>query len=323
MTTAIEFVWRAMGEPAACETDGTEMRPRAMGGARCAATGLPAEFRIDDAISDKFTTVTNRARWLPFGGGALHRSAVWACKALAFRAGSWFARESGVWWYPIRPLPGLKTPPRLRPDALEVLLSPPEPPFAAGLPLYGIDHGGEMHIERCVRWTDGRAHVEARPLAKLQSKHTLLYARVSSSSMRYHLQVDDALSVAVDVAAWRRLKGHADALLAEMRAGGVGATEARLAIERAACPRSCPMSLVARWPSAMRPFESVRGAPWWPLFVSLLRMPELDESTRRPRAPAPAARVVAAPPMTLAPVPVPVPVHVAAEPRKPQQMRLL
>lgn len=321
MKTAIEFVWRAMGEPAACETDGTEMRPRAMGGARCAATGLPAEFRIDDAISDKFTTVTNRARWLPFGGGALHRSAVWACKALAFRAGSWFARENGVWWYPVRPLPGLKTPPRLRPDALEVLLAPPEPPFVAALPLYGIDHGGEMHIERCVRWTDGRAVVHERPLVKLQSKHTLLYAKVSTNAARYHLQVDDAMPVVVDVAVWRALKDEAHALLVEMRAAGVGATDARMALERGTCPRGCPIGLSARWALAMRPFVPVRGAPWWPLFVSLLRMPELDEATTKRRAKHPAAPA--------APLPAPLAVEVelvqpaAQTPRVPEQMRLL
>ena len=52
MTTAIEFVWRAMGEPAACETDGTEMRPLRLLEAissrdTATAMGLAAELGVD------------------------------------------------------------------------------------------------------------------------------------------------------------------------------------------------------------------------------------------------------------------------------------
>lgn len=320
MTTAIEFVWRAMGEPNACESDGTEMRPRAMQGARCAATGLPAEFRVDDALSDKFTTVTNRARWLPYGGDALHRSAVWACKALAFRCGAWFARADGVWPFAIRPLPGLKTPPRLRPCGLDVLLQPPAPPFVAALPLYGINHGGEMHVERAIWWRDGKPVIHQRPLIKLQSKHTLLYTRVSASSDRYHLQVDDAMPVVVDVAAWRAYRKHADELLEELRASGVGATDARTALLSGACPRGTSLPLARRWPTEMRPFDGARGATWWPLFVELLRMPELSEQTRKP-SPREAAPALTSPP----PRPAPTPPSAAATNTTPEpiQLRLL
>lgn len=146
MSTAVEFLWRAAGCPEPVDADGHLIRKRNMQGARCAATGLPAEYRLDDAVSDSFTTMKNAGRAWPFGGFALSAAAVWCARTLALRCSMFFARESGIWFEAMRPLPGVTH--RRRMDALATILNPPEPPFVAGLPLYGIDHGGEANIER-------------------------------------------------------------------------------------------------------------------------------------------------------------------------------
>lgn len=330
---ATRFLWLAAGSPPPVETDGTPIpardlaaeaererrrlrkqidATRAQGGdvealeralaavvdaPRCASCGEAATCRLDDAISDSFTTVKNAHRAWPFGGGHICAACLWCCKALALRCAGFFATERGFWFFAIRPLPGV---PSTRPDPLDVLLHPPEPPFVAALPLYGIDHGGEANAQRTIwPWTGDASHAAARafgggarlwvpdrPLVKLQSKHTALYAEVSRSRDRYRLQVDDAGDVTVDVPLWRRLRAVCAELLAAMRAAGVGAQDAREALTTLRPPRGFVTSTEA-WQGRVTPLRPHVGGAWWSLFTALLPMPDLPAA--RARAPLPAA----------------------------------
>ncbi len=307
------FLWMAAGCPAPVETDGTPISPRDMvreatrqrkrltglletarGAKRahlarrlalvtdapwCASCGAPAEHRLDDAISDSFTTVRNANRAWAFGGDAICSACLWACKTLALRCALFFARlpdahgRGGIWFVSLRPLPGM---PQTRPDPLDVLLHPPPAPFVAGLPLYGVDHGGEANAHRVVWWgDDGRRIVPPDPLVKLQSKHTAIYTQVSLDANRYHLQIDDAADVMVDVPLWRALRSVCDRLLVDLRQGGVGAMEARASLLTGKAPMRAPLPLLAGWAERVAPLLPYTGAPWWPMFVNLLLMPDL------------------------------------------------
>ncbi len=332
---ATRFLWEAAGRPHPTETDGTALLPRdlhaeaqakrraltkklqaaleAEDGATitslesaiaavvdapaCASCGELAAHRIDDAISDSFTTVKNASRAWAFGGASVCQGCLWACRSLALRCSMWFARlpdahgVGGVWFVPMRPIPGW---PGTRPDPLSALLAPPPPPFVAGLPLYGIEHGGEANAHRVIwPWAGEAEHPRARayssgprlyvpfnPLVKLQSKHTALYATVSLSRERYQLQVDDTGDVTVDVPLWRRLRAVCDALLVELRAAGVGAQEAKRALETGEPPRSAPLALLATWRARVASIRPHVGGAWWGLFVNLLLMPELTPQAR-------------------------------------------
>lgn len=185
--------------------------------------------------------------------------------------------RGGVWFVPLRPLVGL---PQTRPDPLAALLAPPPPPFIAGLPLYGIDHGGEANAHRAIWWDDaGRLVLPADPLIKLQSKHTALYAEVSDSAERYRLQVDDAADITVDVALWRGLRGVVEALLLEMRRAGVGAEDARAALTSLRPPTGYRVATQA-WRERVAPLRPHVGARWWGLFLGLVPMPELVRQER-------------------------------------------
>lgn len=267
---ASHLVWKAAGCPAPFETDGAPI-PAKGNGSPCAACGEPGSYRMAEAISDNFTTVKNRSRAWPMGGDMICAACIFACKALALRCALWFAREDGIWWVGTRPIPGL---PWTRPDALSALLCPPEPPFVAAYPRTGIDHGGETHLDRC--WWP-KAPPPARPLTRLQSKHVAIYARVATSRARYPLQVDDQHDVVVDVAHWAAMRVACDELLAEMRAGCVGAMDAKAALVTLRPPPRCPLPLLARWSIRTRALASTHQAPWWPMFVELLWMPPLPE----------------------------------------------
>jgi hypothetical protein len=252
---------------------------------------------MSDAISDNFTTVKNASRAWPFGGGAVCSACLWACRSIALRCALFFATERGIWFVSMRPIPDH---PETRPDPLSALLSPPEPPFVAGLPLYGVDHGGEANAHRAVwPWTEGdglrrlhpclrtvhpdapaRLFVPANPLLKLQSKHTALYATVSFSRERYRLQVDDAGDVTVDVRLWRSLRPICDGLLLDMRNGGVGAIDARDALTTLRPPTGYLVRTEA-WRARVEPLRAHVDGRWWALFTSLLLMPDL---VKKPRA---------------------------------------
>lgn len=374
------FLWLAAGRPAPLETDGTPIHVRVRpNGAVCASCGEAPDYRLSDAISDNFTTVKNASRAWAFGGDSVCAACLWACKTIALRCGLFFARipdekaGGGIWFVPMRPVPGWEPLPAFvpgeggrsavapyacggcvittRPDPLAALLDPPEPPFVAGLPLYGIDHGGEANADRTMigglpearTWSWARAmvagisttlfpyapgadakaktkaiaracatrsapwapnevqpqwlsfleyanryastpwwRVACDPLIKLQSKHTALYCRVSGSRERYHLQVDDASDVVVDTTVWRAMRAACEPLLAEMRAGGVGATDARAAILTLRQPPCAPLPLLASWRRRVDPMRPFAGASWWRLFTDLLPMPALTPTPKGP-----------------------------------------
>lgn len=127
---------------------------------------------------------------------------------------------------------------------------------------------GRYRWESWWRWA-------AWSLIRIQSKHTAIYARVSTSRDRYHLQVDDALDIMVDVALWREMRTVAEALLADMRAAGVGSREASASLVSLRPPMGMPLPLIASWASRVAPMRAHHAAKWWPVFVSLLPMPAL------------------------------------------------
>lgn len=287
---AITFVWETVGRPSPIETDGSPILPRGKTPSACAHCGdVNAPFRLDQAISDTFTTVRNASVLWPHGGEQLCGGCTWAFKSLLLRCGLMFARRAdehgpaGLLPVPLRPLPRPATWlasrlwPFRRPDALSVLLRPPPVPFVAWLPLYGIDHGGEAHVHRTFG-PDGRGGIfrPVDPLWKLQSKHSLPFASIATDQRRYELAVDD-WPITVDVELWGRMRALCEPLLVGLRAGGVGAEDARAAMRTLEAPRGAPLALSAprTWRERVAPLRPHVGARWWEIFVGLLRMPDL------------------------------------------------
>jgi hypothetical protein len=147
-TRATTFLWRAAGSPVPTATDGAPIAPRpeiAAQGAVCAACGERAAYRLADAISDHFTTVSNASRAWPHRSEAVCAGCLWCCRSLALRCAPFFATQAGFWFFGSWSLKGI---PSSRPDAMAMLLAPPEPPFVACFPLAGVEHGGEDALER-------------------------------------------------------------------------------------------------------------------------------------------------------------------------------
>ena len=286
MMRATQFIWQAAGCPLPVDTTGAPIHPPDLGRTHphCASCGESASYRLDQAISDSFTTVQNNNRAWPYGGNHVCAACTWCTRTLALRCALWFARVSdehgtgGFCFVPCRPIPGH---PETRPDPLTSLLNPPPAPFVACLPLYGIDHGGEANAHRAVWWnTDGSLYLPADPLTRLQSKHVALFAQVSMSRERYRLQVDDCNDITVDVELWTSLRRHCDRLLLLLRSSGVGANESREALVTLQPPlgfKHCP----ATWRASTELLKPYHSAAWWKLFVQLLLMPELVKTPRK------------------------------------------
>ena len=284
---ASRFVWEAVGKPAFVETDGTLIKPRFSDDVGCASCGeTPAPFRMGDVISDKFTTIRNNGILWPYGGDHVCQPCAWVFKALALRCAMAFARRAdehgpgGIWFVPTRPMAKPADWPKdrpwstERPNPLEVLLSPPPPPFVAWCPMYGINHGGEAHVDRC--YWPGSPPSWRGTLSKLQTKHTVPYAKVSYSREQYDLALDE-WNIVVDVALWREQRALATALLVELRAAGVGAEAARRSLVTLLPPLGAPVALVApaSWRARVQPFSQHVHSSWWSFFVELLPMPAL------------------------------------------------
>ena len=84
----------------------------------------------------------------------------------------------------------------------------------------------------------------------------------------------------VDVALWRELRGTCEALLVDLRAGGVGAQGAKGALCTLALPAGAPLALRPAWARRVAPLRPHAGARWWTIFVELLAMPALTKTTR-------------------------------------------
>ncbi len=284
---ASRFVWEAVGRPAFVETDGTPIKPRFADDVGCASCGeVPAPFRMDDVISDKFTTIRNNGILWPYGGDHVCQPCGWTFKTLALRCAMGFARRAdehgpgGVWFVPTRPMAKPASWPSSlpwrteRPDPLAVLLDPPPPPFVAWCPMYGIEHGGEAHVDRC--YWPGSPPSRRGTLIKLQTKHCVPYAKVSHSREQYDLALDE-WNITVDLALWRALREMASALLTELRAAGVGAEAARRSLLTLLPPLGAPLALVSppTWRARTLPFVQHIHSSWWSFFVELLPMPAL------------------------------------------------
>jgi len=276
-TAATRFLWRAAGEPWPCETTGERIVPRGAPRGVCATCGDgPAAFALDDAFSSNFWPVRNLDKMFPFGGVRACAACVWCTRTLALRCAAWFATEQGFYFVTRRSL-------------LACLLSPPAPPFVAGVPLYGMAHGGEANLHRCM-WAGA---TPPDPLVRLQSKHVAIYSALAHDAGRYTVQVDDSLVVPVDVPMWRGLLAACTEIVAELRAGRLGATEIRDALRTLRLPASAPLATAARWARRVAPLRATAGAAWWPLFCDLVPMPPLPDKPER--APAPASIAIPAP----------------------------
>lgn len=271
MIATTHFLWRAAGEPWPCETTGVPLVARGAPRGVCATCGdEPAAFALDDAFSSNFWPVRNLDKMFPFGGDRACVACVWSTRTLALRCAAWFATERGYYFVTRRNL-------------LACLLSPPAAPFVVGVPLYGMAHGGEANLYRCA-WA---GHVPSDPLTRLQSKHVAIYAAVAHDARRYTIQVDDSLTAPVDVAEWTRLAGVLAGVVAELRAGRLGATEIRDALRTLRLPATAPLPIAARWGRIVAPLHAVAGASWWPLLCDLVPMPALPDKPERVAAPAP------------------------------------
>lgn len=280
---ATRVVWRAVGCPTPHEWDGTPIPARKgiPAGARCAMCGEVdrVEYTRDDGFSTNAYPPTQLSEMFPHGGPWMCAACVYGCRAHAFKCAGFFAREDGVWFFSRR-------------EILAHLLAPPEPPFVAAIPLYGIEHGGESNAWRAI-WP-GVPRVEdlfpgatwgEKPLTtlvRLQAKHVLSNAEVSHSRARYRVQIDED-SIPVDVALWTALRDLVETLMGEL-VGGVGIVSARQYLVSLATPPR-PLVLVRAWRERTAPLARHHGAPWWPTFVDLCQ----------PREPAAAAAPVAPP----------------------------
>lgn len=267
-----DLIWRSAGRPLPCNTKGEPIQARSKPDACSHCGALGSTYRVRDAISDNFTTVANYSRLWPFNTNALCAACVFALQTLKLRCMAWFATERGFVWVPMRPPEkGAE-----RPSPLPLLLNPPEPPFVAAWPLFGINHGGEQNIQRCW-WPQNSPELPPNPLIKLQSKHVAIYARASHSRDVYPLQVDNH-DVTVDVRLWREMTDVASDILLRLRADGVAATDCREAIKTLRPPRRAALATIAEWSSMTRHLRQIHDALWWQLVVDeLLPIPPLPE----------------------------------------------
>jgi len=271
ITTTIEatrLLWAAAGSPAPCDTKG-EPIGKCRGDGHCARCGAPDGCHsLAQLVSQNFLPTRNRNRLMAHGGTRFCPACLFAAKALRLRCISWFASTDGVGFFRTRPVEKGA----LRPDALMELLSPPKPPFVAGVPLYGIAHGGEAHWMRT--WWPGET-LSADPLIKLQSKHVALYARTAYSSDRYPVQVDDDKEVTVDRDTWLYARDDATSLMRSACDDGRKPWQSHKALQRLQLPPGSSSALARAWSSLTRPLQEHTSATWWPVFCSLI--PPLED----------------------------------------------
>lgn len=263
---ATRIIWQGAGCPAPLDPEGVPLRRRPSGLAPVCAMcgGNDPGWISDDAMSDNFRPLTHVNQIFPHAvqGSpvSLCEACVWCARALKLRCAAWFAREDGVWFVGRR-------------DLLAHLLNPPEPPFVAGLPIYGADHGGETNGWRATWSTDPPLPRGVDRLTRLQAKHVAIYAETALSRARYPLQWDDHTRVTVDVALWRDLAARLGVLAATMRAASVGVTDARDAMRTLRAPMRAPMPVHRAWPELARGLDRYARAAWWPLLTDLVPLP--------------------------------------------------
>ena len=270
---ATGLIWTACGSPVPFGMDGNPI-PKAKRPGHCACCNSPdGHYDIDEVLSSSFTTVRNGSRLAGFGGRNYCAACCFCARTLRLRCISWFASESGIEFWRTRP-ETLESP---RPNALARLLSPPEPPFVCGMPLYGVKHGGEGHWQR-TPWPGSLTPDD--PLIRLQSKHVAIYAREAFSRDRYPVQVDDSLDFVLDRDLWLRLIDAADVITARCMGDGVPPYPSKLALESLRLPSRVSPALAALWRTMTATLRPHINAPWWRLFCELYPTPEDTRETK-------------------------------------------
>lgn len=269
----------AAGEPEPFDAFGDQIPKSRKGSGKCARCGAEGgHWDLKEVISNSFTSVRNDNRMSGYGGRSYCAACVLCARTLRMRCISWFASGHGVEFWRTRP----ETPESPRLDALAKLLDPPEPPFVAGMPLYGVSHGGEGHWQR-TPWPGALKPPE--PLIKLQSKHVAIYARTAFSRDRYPVQVDDQGEFLLDRELWSELRVHADALVTALVDDGVPPYPSKLALQSLSLPRRVSPAIAAAWPGITEKLRPHAGASWWKLFCELYPTPqEAPNETTRKRA---------------------------------------
>lgn len=261
MMDATRIIWSGAGCPEPCDVLGSPI-PRSRNSGRCARCGtIPAMYDVAELISANFVPTKNANRIAAHGGRSYCAACVFAARTLRLRCVSWFASASGVEFWRTRPNRDTA-----KPDALARLIEPPEPPFVAAIPWYGIAHGGEAHYLRT--WWPGESSSD--PLIRLQSKHVAIYARVATSRDRYPVQVDDAGEFVLDRVLWMRARIDADTIMAMLVADGVPPIRARSALRDLALPARVSSPAARAWPGVTAPLRPYVQTVWWPLFCDLI-----------------------------------------------------
>lgn len=267
---ASNLIWTAAGKPAPFDCDGVAIpTAREKLWSHCAGCGAPdGHYTINDVISSNFLPVRNESRLTPYGGHMFCAACVFCARTLRLRCSCWTATESGITFWPTRPLEKGG----VRPDALATVLNPPEPPFVIGLPLYGISHGGEAHWRR-TPWPGEKID---DVLIRLQSKHVAMYARVGLSRDRYPIQVDDDGDYAVDRALWLRLREIATEWMQIGVDAGIKPFICKKSLGQLTIPYGIGMQGLAKLMRLKPHLKQHASAVWWPLFCELI--PTLAES---------------------------------------------
>lgn len=283
--SVVALLWQAVGSPTPVETDGQAIRPR-QGATHCAMTGLPAQYAWADAFSINFIPVSASNTLTPYRDGsrvkvgrgeqiALSAAAVWAAKTLALRCAPWAYEGGAIEFFPSRRYPAERREELTAfyrvedpPDTLTWILRDRVPPAIIGLPLTGIAHGGEGCLPRCA-WPTWPRH--ANPLIKLQSQQTAIYAQASSHHEQAIVQIDNVMSLHLDLPAWREAYAAARLALTEAAADGCSGGSVRTALAAGMVPAHASIRLAARWPEITAPLRKFLTHPFFPIFTDMLR----------------------------------------------------
>ena len=273
--TAQEIIYAGAGRPVIRSPSGDPLPESPLG--ECAHCGGEALFRIGDCLSSNFVV----CKQLRLGAKGFCRACAFCLRDLRLRCAPWIATEAGVQFCTDRW------------GILDFLLTPPAPPFVAGVPWFGISKGGMGNIQYCRVWHPEREAQELSPaklddvgavvrapqvMPKLQSKHTAIFGQTALSRERYPLAIDDASPVLVDVALWRGLAAHlTEALrwipvpcLEEWRPPQIYSDKWRAGI--------------SRWTQLTAPLAPYRLAPWWPMFLAIVPRPKRPDQIQTRKA---------------------------------------
>lgn len=273
---ATRLIWEGAGSPIPFDYESNPI-PKAKEKlwGRCACCGSPdGHWGIKDVISSNFVQVKNDSRISPYGGHMYCAACVFCARTLRLRCCSWFATKDEIRFWMTRPLEQGGP----RPDVLETLLNPPEPPFVVGIPLYGISHGGEAHWKRAPWPGDKPSDV----LSRLQSKHVAIYSRVAMSRDRFPVQVNDDVDFVLDVAQWKELRSVATDWMRCAVESGVPPYPSKKALLTLSAPNGVRSSRLVEMAKLTRLLKPHADAQWWPVFCEFI--PALPEIPREKKS---------------------------------------